>query len=275
MSRRRAFTLIELLVVIAIISLLVSILLPSLAKARRLTRLVICSTNVKNLSQTCVMYAAEYDGILPYAGAPGSRWTRWWQKVEDYMPGPEKKNATERGAWKCPLIGDMPGSFRTLGNNPDSPNWYNFIKKQYSMNKFLLATYWDGRPSGNPWANGNDKNLYPQGPVRVGKLDAGLILIGDACMIGGRSDWYTNETFTHVVEGNAWGGREDAQPPWMADLTYAPSGTQAGEVWGHEGSVTVGAIDGSSEFIKEWDKYRLRRRFFNRDLLGHVDKRYP
>jgi prepilin-type N-terminal cleavage/methylation domain-containing protein/prepilin-type processing-associated H-X9-DG protein len=52
----RAFTLIELLVVVAIISLLISILLPSLAAARENGRRVKCSTNLRSIGQASQIY---------------------------------------------------------------------------------------------------------------------------------------------------------------------------------------------------------------------------
>lgn len=55
----KAFTLIELLVVIAIIALLVSILLPSLNRAKDLAKRVICSSNLHNVAIASVLYATE------------------------------------------------------------------------------------------------------------------------------------------------------------------------------------------------------------------------
>jgi prepilin-type N-terminal cleavage/methylation domain-containing protein len=57
-GQRRAFTLIELLVVVAIIALLVSILLPSLQKAREAAKRSACLSSMKNIASTSRVYEA-------------------------------------------------------------------------------------------------------------------------------------------------------------------------------------------------------------------------
>jgi len=72
---RPGFTLIELLVVIAIIALLVSLLVPSLQRARDLAARALCATNQKSIGTTMVLYANEHDGFLVPGYQPAVGWT--------------------------------------------------------------------------------------------------------------------------------------------------------------------------------------------------------
>jgi prepilin-type N-terminal cleavage/methylation domain-containing protein/prepilin-type processing-associated H-X9-DG protein len=65
MKRQRGFTLIELLVVIAIIAILAAILFPVFAQAREAARKTSCTSNLKQIGTSVMMYVQDYDECFP------------------------------------------------------------------------------------------------------------------------------------------------------------------------------------------------------------------
>lgn len=69
----KAFTLIELLVVIGIVALLVGLILPSLAAARKLGRTTVCRANLRSMSTSAASYGVDFrDLIYMFNWTPGN-----------------------------------------------------------------------------------------------------------------------------------------------------------------------------------------------------------
>ncbi len=101
---RRGFTLIELLVVIAILALLLSILMPSLSKAKHLAKLAVCLANMHHLGMSVNMYAADNGSWYPHR--PGT-WMRYPHAVCNAYGGDDRPALRPylniNGLLNCPL----------------------------------------------------------------------------------------------------------------------------------------------------------------------------
>lgn len=103
MAKSRFFTLIELLVVVAIIGILASILMPSLSKARKKARAVLCKNNLKTIGIANVLYADSNEGYFaPNTQGDGDRWAKYSQFREFTGWNSESTSWMIPNAMACP-----------------------------------------------------------------------------------------------------------------------------------------------------------------------------
>ncbi len=115
MRRTKGFTLIELLVVIAIIALLIAILLPSLARARELSKRTVCGTQLKAIGSAAVMYGNDNAGswMIPphkgvkYIGGLDDR-INWIQRMGGHSGNTEVDQEFRQSMWSN--FGSPPGA---------------------------------------------------------------------------------------------------------------------------------------------------------------------
>ena len=135
---RAGFTLIELLVVIAIITLLVSILIPSLRKAKLLARETVCMANLRAVYWGWTLYLEDYQQVLPYLeeGNPYRQLCTWHSlsmpgmlALGGYMDGTPSTlgidYAEPPDVWKCPVT-EPSIHFEQHESLMNSPTWYTY-----------------------------------------------------------------------------------------------------------------------------------------------------
>ena len=151
-SKRSAFTLVELLVVIGIIALLISILLPTLASARRQANMVKCASNLRQIGLGLQMYGQLYTDHLPAShmpseiytlvdsGLPGGNFTinpgsdvYWWQRlqIEKLLPGAGNPS---KSPFVCPADTNP---FEPFNQDGSGPSLASMCQCSYGMNNFL------------------------------------------------------------------------------------------------------------------------------------------
>lgn len=127
MRKKTGFTLIELLVVVSVVTLLMSLLLPALQKARKQARAVVCRAHLKQWGTVLALYAQDNEGLIP------RDWFHaiWFFRGSRLPPGdpnrpPVYHNLTTKGIACCPMaVGTRkrPGSGRASARSGNSIEW--------------------------------------------------------------------------------------------------------------------------------------------------------
>ena len=111
MARDRigAFSLIELLVVVAVISILASLLMPTVLRTMRQSAATHCKSNLSQLGHSLSLYAAQFETSLPAFGyytigdSPPYRAPFWTECMAEFLYPTLERNERLDRAVRCPM----------------------------------------------------------------------------------------------------------------------------------------------------------------------------
>ena len=128
----KKFTLIELLIVIAIIGILLSLLLPSVSKARETMKRTVCLSNLKQLSISLQLYTSNNGSFFPYTRKVNNNNIVSW---DDLISGYDGRETLSFAQMKAALDPDQEKSCEVYKCPSDEvpKNNVDNIRRSYSI----------------------------------------------------------------------------------------------------------------------------------------------
>ncbi len=223
------FTLIELLVVIAIISLLVSILLPSLGKAKDLAKAAMGSSQIRNLSLGYILYREDWD-FLPWPSWRNVRTNptdieyigtgQLWYLRTDVVLELEKGGLDPLVAYRCPADPGEPSRWwGWSGLGPPEP-WDDFatVNKVFLSEDYVTYTYLDGVDISAPFvAPYSDERYFAKGAqvASHNNLTSEHAMMGcRAAVLDDASFWVLNHHYNETTYAGFNTAYGDAHVEW-------------------------------------------------------------
>jgi prepilin-type N-terminal cleavage/methylation domain-containing protein/prepilin-type processing-associated H-X9-DG protein len=219
-SRRGGFTLVELLVVIGIIAILISIILPSLSKARAAAARTACQSNLRQLVIATHMFAQEHGGCIPQAYNNGSGTMKGYNTIV----GKSWEFSEPMWGWEYALMKYMKGNkavFRcsadesdvvryqwndAMPNLPDKPDADN-VAASYRMN-------WSNEVlQGNAASDYNNAIFMSPKLTQIKPADQAIIYMDG---LGSHFDQINIPNNENHVNTKTWDPRYNVMPgnPW-------------------------------------------------------------
>jgi len=216
MNRKRGFTLIELLVVIAIIALLIGLLLPALAKAKRNAASLKDSAQIKQIHQACLTWAQDHKGVLPLPGLINRLPDLYLGENRPGLgPEDETKNIS-RNLYSSLVAQEYFNTDILISPVEENPDIFEYQQYRYEMFDPNNDTYWDG--DGEAQSQGFDADIQG-GPSHVS---------------------YYHLALTGLRKKLRWRNTADNNDPLMSSRApYRGRGINDGEACVYETSMTL------------------------------------
>ena len=272
LGARGAFTLVELLVVIGIIALLISILLPSLSRAREAANQVTCQSQQKQIVMGMIMHASEHKGYMPLVGAIGPGYAP--ANVDDARMEKYDYYGTGGNYHLMSIMGALGPQLGQAVRVDTITNLESDMQKGFLRKVFVCPSDREGGRFGATLGDGgNAYNSYAFNEAALGWADSGTLGVVNHMRLRGKVARFPHPAQMFLLtDGAPRGG--DGAGAWQVYYDHDSNCTLRDVYITSNGAGTNPHAKGGGKDCGEWnliDTGRHRNRMMVAFADGHVD----